>query len=222
MPCFKIEYAFVSNKSQRRSRSSLLRSSPAAGAAAPPAATNSTTPGWTPSWLCRQRLSILDWLVTFACLSPSGKLLQFVSYFMRLLLATHMQLRLPGCVCVCVWKFTSLRFSQKTTNELRPARQNLFAYLNYYWNETKPNQNNITKALPKKCYPFSCFLFFSWLAPDLHIKCNSKLLIYGCYSCTWIRIRVILLSSHTIGRKIMERCVEIPKVLHTLMRQWNL
>lgn len=101
MPCFKIEYAFVSNKSQRRSRSSLLRSSPAAGAAAAPAATNSTTPGWTPSWLCRQRLSILDWLVTFACPSPSGKLLQFVSYFMRLLLATHMQLRLPGCVCVC-------------------------------------------------------------------------------------------------------------------------
>lgn len=101
MPCFKIEYAFVSNKSQRRSRSSLLRSSPAAGAAAAPAATNSTTPGWTPSWLRRQRLSILDWLVTFACPSPSGKLLQFVSYFMRLLLATHMQLRLPGCVCVC-------------------------------------------------------------------------------------------------------------------------
>lgn len=166
MPCFKIEYAFVSNKSQRRSRSSLLRSSPA-----------------QKQQHQQQQTPLLQAGLPPGCADNDSQFSTGWSHLrVRRLLGNCYNLFHISCgcclphtcswdclgVCVCVWKFTSLRFSQKTTNEFRPARQNLFAYLNYYWNETKPNQNNITKALPKKCYPFSCFLFFflagTWFA----------------------------------------------------------
>lgn len=161
-----------------------------------------------------------EWLVTFACPSPSGKLLQFVSYFMRLLLTTYTHsMQLAVWVCVC--KFAVFF---KTTSEFRFAWLKLIRIFELLLKRNEAKPKNITKALPKKKilpYPKGRDFFF-WLAPDLHIECNSKRFIYGCYSCTWIRIRVISLTPHTFVREILKRRAEIWKALHTLMRQCNL
>lgn len=122
MPCFKIEYAFVSNKSQRHSRSSLLRSYPAAGAARlqaglPPGCADNDSQfstGWSHLRVRRLLGNCYNLFhISCGCCLPH----------------THTLYAAGVCVCVYLPVCGSL---QKPRTSFALLGKNLFAYLNYY------------------------------------------------------------------------------------------
>jgi len=153
MPCFKIEYAFVSNKSQ-----------PAARSWSRTLDTGHRTRNFQlSSSLCLSvSLSLSVSLAGHICVSAAFWEIATICFIFHVAAADAASVWLV-CMYENVWKFTILRFSQNHEQSFFPWLGKTYSFIWIIIGKTKPNQKYHKASSKKKKTTYKFIYKYMWL-----------------------------------------------------------